>query len=214
MNDRAFRLDFLIAVAALLVSGFTAATLLYQTRVIGDQFAATIWPYLSIGTTYDVNGETIDVTNDGLGPALVRSAALKVDGVAVRAWDDYVLALADDPGLREIFQRTRTAVATGKARGATLSMSSIGPSSTVRPGNSITLLKIELEGDVPTHALTKHSLTIDLCYCSLNGSCWTLHSTPGRISSDPRPISVCASASAIESNPFKAPSPKNPAASR
>lgn len=212
MNDRAFRLDFFIAVAALLVSGFTAATLLYQTRVIGDQFAATIWPYLSLGTTYDVNGETIEITNDGLGPALVRSARLTVDGTPAAAWDDYVLVLANDPDLRSSFARTRAAVAAGKAKNATLSMRSIGPSSTVRPGESATLLKIALDGDVPTRALTKHSVTIDLCYCSLNGSCWTLHSTPGSISPDPRPISGCPSASAIESNPLAAPLPKYPKA--
>jgi hypothetical protein len=212
VNDRAFRLDFFIAIAALLVSAFTAATLLYQTRVIGDQFAATIWPYLSVGTTYNTNGETIEVANDGLGPALVRSARLTVDGVVVRAWDDYVLVLARDPDLRAIFRHTRAAVVAGRAKGSTLSMSSIGPSSTVRPGESDMLLRIALADDVPTRALTRHSVRIDLCYCSLNGSCWTLSSASGRISADPHPVSACTSAFAIESNPLTAPVPRNPAA--
>jgi len=48
MNEKAFRLDFFIAIAALLVSAISAIALIYQTRVIGDQYAATIWPYLSI----------------------------------------------------------------------------------------------------------------------------------------------------------------------
>ncbi|MGC2633018.1 MAG: hypothetical protein WA215_02280 [Candidatus Cybelea sp.] len=56
MNDRNFRLDFFIAIAAVLISALTAGTLFYQTRVIGDEFAATIWPYLSVGTTYDTGG--------------------------------------------------------------------------------------------------------------------------------------------------------------
>ena len=47
VNEKAFRLDFFIAIAALLVSTLTAATLLYQTHVISDQYAATIWPYLT-----------------------------------------------------------------------------------------------------------------------------------------------------------------------
>ena len=42
MNDRTFRLDFFIAVAAVLISVITAGTLFYQTHVIGDEFAATI----------------------------------------------------------------------------------------------------------------------------------------------------------------------------
>ena len=44
MNEKAFRLDFFIAIAALLISALTAGALVYQTRVIADQYAATIWP--------------------------------------------------------------------------------------------------------------------------------------------------------------------------
>jgi hypothetical protein len=212
VNERAFRLDFLIAIAAVLISAFTAGILIYQTRVIGDQFAATIWPYLSVGATYDRNGETIEVTNDGVGPALVRSAQLRVDGTALRAWNDYVEVLMRDATLRPIFLRTRAAVMSGAGKNATLTMSSIGPSSTLRPGESDVLLKIRLAGDVPTPAFTKHAVTINLCYCSLNGSCWALHSTPGSISAEPQLVSGCASSLAIESNPFTAPRTKNRAA--
>lgn len=203
MNDRAFRLDFFIAIAALLVSGFTAATLLYQTRVIGDQFAAAIWPYLSVGTTYDTNGETIEVTNDGLGPALVRSAQLEVDGAPVRAWNDYITSLERDRQWQAILRRTRAAATAGRAKGAALSMSSIGPSTTLRPGESETLLKFGVAEPVPAELMRRHSISIDLCYCSLNGSCWTLHSTPGRINADPKAASQCAGARAIESNPLR-----------
>jgi len=212
MKEREFRLDFFIAIAALLVSALTAGTLIYQTHVIGNQFAATIWPYLSVGTTYNSSGETIDVTNDGLGPALVRSAQLTVDGAPVHSWNDYLGVLATDPEFQPIFRRTRAATEAGKGNGATLSMRSIGPSSTLRPGESDTLLNFLLAERLPPQLMRKHSLSIDLCYCSLNGSCWTLHSTPGRISSDPRPVSGCASSFAIESNPVTAPLTKSPSA--
>jgi hypothetical protein len=203
VNERAFRLDFFIAIAALLVSALTAGTLVYQTRVIGDQFAATIWPYLDLGTTYDVNGETIEVSNDGVGPALIRSAQLRVDGKTVRAWNDYIRALARDPGVRSALIRTRNALMKGSAPQSSISMSSIGPSSTLRPGESKTLLKITVTGSFPTEALAKHTLVLDFCYCSLNGSCWTLHTIPGRISPDPQAIGHCAGNAAIESNRFK-----------
>jgi hypothetical protein len=200
MNDRAFRLDFFIAIAAVLISALTAGTLFYQTRVIGDQFAATIWPYLSVGTTYDSGGETIEVANDGVGPALVRSAQLYVDGHKVRAWNDYIKAIARDPELRRLFIRAQTAIQSGSAGHATITMSSIGPSSTLRPGEARTLLKISLPFSVPLRAMVKHVVALDLCYCSLNGSCWTLHATPGQINSDPTPVSHCADRSAIQSN--------------
>jgi hypothetical protein len=208
MNDRAFRLDFFIAIAAVLVSGLTAGTLIYQTRVIGDQFSATIWPYLSVSTTYDPNGETIEVTNDGVGPALVRSAQLRVDGRDVRAWNDYVSVLAHDPEVRKAFLRTRTALLAGSASHPTLSMSSIGPSSTLRPGETYTLLKVSFLESLPSQALARHSVAIDFCYCSLNGSCWTLHASPGQINPDPQPVARCAAATAIESRAFAVRLPK------
>jgi hypothetical protein len=122
MNDRAFRLDFFIAIAAVLISAITAGTLFYQTHVIGDEFAATIWPYLSVGTTYVTGGETIEVANDGVGPALVRSAQLYVDGRKVRAWNDYLKALARDPELRKLFLRAQAAVQAGSAGQATITI--------------------------------------------------------------------------------------------
>ena len=214
MNDRAFRLDFFLACAAVLVSALTAGTLIYQTRVIGDQFAATIWPYLSLGTTYDPNGETIELVNDGLGPALVRSAQLEVDGRRVRAWNDYVRVLAGDPELREVFRRSRAAVMAGNGKAATLTMGSIGASTTLRPGESDTLLKLSLAGSVPTAAMQKHAVSIELCYCSLNGNCWKLHANPGRMNANPRAVSECAGNAAVQSNPVTEPSIKNPAAAR
>jgi hypothetical protein len=200
VNDKAFRLDFFIAIAAVVISAITAAALIYQTRVIGDEFAATIWPYLSVGTTYDAGGETIEVANDGVGPALVRSAQLYVDGRKVDAWNDYLEALARDPELRKLFLRALAAVQAGPAGHATVTMSSIGPSTTLRPGESRTLLKISLPFSVPLRAMRKHAVALDFCYCSLNGNCWTFHPIPGQIDPDPAPVSHCTDRAAIQSN--------------
>ena len=205
MNDKAFRLDFFMAIAAVVISAVTAAALIYQTRVIGDEFAAAIWPYLSVGTTYNASGETIEVSNDGVGPALVRSAQLSVDGRQVRAWNDYLDAIERDPELRGLFIRAKAAVEAGSAANATITMSSISPSSTLRPGESRTLLKISLPFTVPLGAMARHALALDFCYCSLNGSCWTLHAIPGQISPDPAPVSHCADRAAIQSNTIAPP---------
>jgi hypothetical protein len=153
-----------------------------------------------VGTTYVAGGETIEVSNDGVGPALVRSAQLDVDGREVRAWNDYVKVLAHDPELRKLFLRAQAAVQAGPAGNATITMSSIGPSSTLRPGESRTLLKISLPFTVPLRAMVKHAVALEFCYCSLNGSCWALHAIPGQISPDPLPVSHCANGAAIESN--------------
>jgi hypothetical protein len=201
MNDRTFRLDFFIAISAVLISALTAGTLFYQTRVIGDQFAATIWPYLSVEATYDNDGEMISVVNDGVGPALIRSAQLQVDGRPVRAWNDYEQVLANDPATRTVWRRT-LAIALGRSNThPTISASSIGPSSTLRPGEARTLFRVVFVSNVPSQVLTKHTLALDICYCSLNGSCWSLHAMPGRINPDPQSISHCVAGAAIQSHP-------------
>lgn len=195
MSEKAFRLDFFIAIAALLVSALTAAALVYQTRVIADQYAATIWPYLSVSTTYSPNGEKIEISNDGLGPALIQSAQLSVDGKNVQAWNDYFSTLLSEPEVR-----TLLAHLVMTRRFPTISSSSIGPSATIRPGDSHTLLTISYPDPLSIHALLEHKLALDFCYCSLNGSCWKLHATPAVQSrSTPQPVSHCATSAEIGS---------------
>jgi hypothetical protein len=210
MNDRALRLDFFIAIAALLVSALTAGTLIYQTRVIGAQYAATIWPYLSVETTYDnPSGLTIALNNEGLGPALIRSAQLSVEGKDVSSWDGYFTMLVrEDPRIRSFLMRMQAAVLAGHSpRGMTITTSSVG-SMSIRPGQSKVILKIwsPSPGLVPLDAIAEHPIALDFCYCSLNGSCWTLHATPGKNGApDPQSVNRCTSAAMIESNRLPAP---------
>ncbi|HXW50914.1 MAG TPA: hypothetical protein VEJ41_02895 [Candidatus Acidoferrales bacterium] len=201
MNERAFRLDFFVAMAALLISALTVATLIYQTRVIGNQYAATIWPYLGVESTYGLHGEEIQVVNDGLGPALIRSAQLWVDEKPVPTWNDYFRVLAADPDVRRVFLQNRAALLSGGNISLTLTTGSIGPSSTLRPGEVQTLLRIAFSGPVPAVVLQEiqsHLVAIDFCYCSLNGTCWTKHAEPGSDTvSDPKPVNACTSTASI-----------------
>lgn len=210
MNERALRLDFFVALAALVISALTAAALLYQTRIIAHQYAATIWPYVSFTTTYDPNGETIEAVNDGLGPALIRSAQLSVDGKNVSSWNDYLQAIAREPDIRKIFLRSRQSLRSGRVQ-MRISMGSIGPSTTIRGGGSATLLKLSFNDLVSTKAmqeLLRHRLAIDTCYCSLNGTCWMIHSAPGQADElEPQVVSHCEGSAAINSN---AASPTSP----
>jgi hypothetical protein len=210
MNDRAFRLDFFIAIAAVLISALTAATLIYQTRVIGHQFAATIWPYISVSATYGPQSVEIGVSNDGLGPALIRSAQLSVDGRRLNSWNDYLLLLSKEPAIRVLFLSASKAALAGRPTSMSISESSFGASSTLRPGDSKRLIKISLLPQIPLpayRALLRHIITMDFCYCSLDGTCWTLHSAPGQNdSASPQTVSGCTASSNILSGTSIAPS--------
>jgi hypothetical protein len=197
LSERAFRLDFVVAIAALLISALTAATLIYQTHVIGDQFAATIWPYLSLNSTYGVKGLNIQLVNDGLGPALIQSAQLSVDGRAVPTWNDFLQEFVDEPAVREMVLR---ASAKGSAPPIEMSTASIGPSTTLRPGDARMLIAVSYAHPLPISVLTEKQLSLEICYCSLNGNCWLLHGTPGKDTrSTPQTVSRCSGTGVIGS---------------
>lgn len=203
MNDRAFRLDFYLAMGALVVSILTTATLIYQTRVIQQQYSATIWPYLSLTATYSPQSVKLQVSNEGLGPALIQSAQLSVDGKNVAAWSGYIQAMSRDPAIRSVFLRVRAEVLARRASGIIMT-GSIGPGSTIRPGTDKTLLNMDLPYDLPDQAWSKHAITLDFCYCSLNGSCWNLHAAPGQNrNAQPQPTSHCVDSASILASTVK-----------
>ena len=176
MTEKAFRLDFFIAIAALLISALTAGALVYQTRVIADQYAATIWPYLSGDSTAGPTGLSMRIINDGLGPALLKSAQLVVDGKTVSGWDDYLHIITQDPPTRTFFEQLQNEAQEGKPITGSVSTASLGPGTTIRPGDVFTLLNIDLPG-APVVTMNHHTIRLRLCYCSLNNNCWTLDTT-------------------------------------
>jgi hypothetical protein len=189
VSEKAFRLDFVIAIAALLVSAASAFALIYQTRVIGQQYAATIWPYLSIDSSYGVHGVTIQVANDGLGPALIQSAQLVIDGRPTPSWGTYMHDLLKTPALRP------------KPGEVSISSSSFGRSTTIRPGDTRSLFAITYKSTVDPREFAAHTVGIRLCYCSINDSCWNIDATPGRDSRTvPQPVSNCTDNAAISSD--------------
>jgi hypothetical protein len=187
--EKAFRLDFAIAIGALLMSIVTTATLIYQTRVIHDEYAVTIWPYLSVSTTLDSNSERVELVNDGFGPALVRSAQLSVSGKPVRSWNQYMKMLLADPLSKRAVKGSHSSAST----------SSVDASTIVRPGETKRLLQADLPAGVPLALLLNHPIALDFCYCSLNGDCWTLQATPGASGGAPAPVSQCATGPTIDS---------------
>jgi hypothetical protein len=194
MNDRAFRLDFFIAIAALVVSILTTATLVYQTHVIQEQYSATIWPYLTVATTNNPNGSavgrTIQLQNEGLGPALVRSAQLNVDGKTISSWN----------ALEHVLRRDPLAKLAIKGSQYSSAESTVDASTILRPGESQTIFSVKLPKGVPMKLLLRHPLTMNICYCSINNSCWKLHMTPGVMSSNyPQPTSSCPIGATINS---------------
>lgn len=78
----------LVGLLALLVAGYTA----YVQR---QQVRAQVWPYLIIGN--DDLSQSLTVENKGVGPAIVRSVQVRIDGKPQSDWIHVVAALGMPP---------------------------------------------------------------------------------------------------------------------
>ena len=175
---RGIRLDLIIAVSALLISILATAASWWQSRVVAQQLSAQVWPYLSISTTYDPQYVSVDVVNDGLGPAIIRSVVLTVDG------KPYANPLR---AFRRVFKPPK--------RGRFGSqMSGLSPGSVIRASSSTRLIRINAPWAAEQFAVAVPRVDLRVCYCSLLGNCWLISAR--QQTSEPRAISACPDAGA------------------
>jgi hypothetical protein len=168
---RGIRIDLIIAVCALLMSSLATAASWWQSRVVAEQLSSQVWPYLTISTTLDPNYVQIDIINDGLGPAIVRSVVLAVDG---KPYADPTRALV-------------ALIVKRKGRIGAL-MSDIAPGSVIRAGGDVRLIRVNAPWFVPIFAQKVKRIDLRLCYCSLLGKCWQTSSLQN---GDPKPVQFC-----------------------
>jgi hypothetical protein len=90
--------EMIVAIAAILIGVATLFVYLYQARIMREQQRASVWPYvewtLSLGTQA---GFDIRVNNKGVGPAIIRSVSLKLDGKPMDGAISFMNALLDHP---------------------------------------------------------------------------------------------------------------------
>jgi len=133
----------LIGVLALLVSGYTA----YVQR---QQVRAQVWPYL-MTANYD-NESAIKLLNKGVGPAIVKSMRVWVDGKPQHGWRQVTTAL----GLERVPLRTSTIT------------------DNVISGGEVVPMLVFGDADV-YHRFRNESASrsgMEICYCSTLDDCW------------------------------------------
>lgn len=162
-----------MAVCALLVATIAAAAAAYQTYVINEQFSATVWPYVSFDTSNDRTAGifALGVHNVGLGPAIIRSAIVTIDGKRMGPGaTGNPVETAFDGALRQAEAVEARRHIHGQVRFTT---SSLAAGDVLPAGSSLTLMRAQgtdlytgVKGVAPHFDLT-------LCYCSVLGRCWT-----------------------------------------
>jgi hypothetical protein len=173
VDEKRFRFDLFVALVALAISGVAAASSAYQTYVIRKQFSATVWPYLDFITSMSTDKYfELDVSNPGIGPALILDAVVTRDGKPVVGPQ----TPSNEPALQIATVSERNAAKADERKSGiheSFLASTILSGDVLSAGQKLELLRAD--GKFLTRRLVVGIRHIDvtLCYCSLLGDCWT-----------------------------------------
>lgn len=173
---KGFRIDLVIAVCALFVSSLATAASVWQSRVVAQQLASQVWPYVSIQSTYDEHSVALAVSNEGLGPARLRSVVFTVDGVPRRYLTEVLRQVL--PGTHMTMHGTFSDIASG---------------SVLRVGGSVTLFRITDPPVIRALVGNYARFGVQVCYCPIiPGDCWLVrHTGAQRDNADPQVVTEC-----------------------
>ncbi|WP_158884975.1 hypothetical protein [Rhodanobacter sp. L36] len=158
----------MIGLLALLVSGYTA----YIQR---QQVRAQVWPYLSKAyvspTEVEDKPYTLAIFNKGVGPAIVQSVQVSVDGKSQTTWKSVFDVLGLPSGKMEF----------SSLDGNVLS-----------PGETLPIQVFHDAAEVSRfRQAMKMRVTMHICYCSTLGECWMLADQKQQGEPDVQAIAKC-----------------------
>lgn len=145
-----------IAVAALVVSISAVVVGIYEASLQRHHDKAEVWPHLEIGVFTNAHGAIISLQSTGIGPAIVQSAIVTVDGRPGHNWSDVLGTL-----------NKREPVALGN-------YSVVGHG--LRPGDQVNMVQMP-PGDQPMNFWTSIArVGVLVCYASVFDEYWTVES--------------------------------------
>lgn len=161
-------LDIIIAGAAIIVSMASLWVALRADQTQEQLLKSSVWPYLTYSSS-DVtpdgqNRIALQLTNEGVGPAIVRSFAVAYNGKYVTGVHDLFTACCDVAGEPRLRIRTSTVQSQVIMAHQTFPFAIIPPS-------------VNSPRSYARTVTTRFAITVKLCYCSVLGECWFLDSS-------------------------------------
>jgi hypothetical protein len=160
MNARFLRPDFVVALLAIVIGLCTMFVYIYQARIMARQMEATTWPFLSTNLSTGTVGFIVTVNNKGIGPAMVKKAAVIVDNQRYEDThaniDSLVRKLTLHSNLLNGYTNINDRV--------------------ISAGESVRFFEVtdSASAIILQKALQGHTIQIEICYCSVLRDCWTL----------------------------------------
>ena len=172
-------LDRVLAGAAMFVALSSLALSVYEARMTREHDKISVWPYVSAFNSDSGGVYSYNVRNVGLGPALVRSFQVRVDGKPRANWGEVAEALLGGD----------SAAAVGRTPNA---YTSFGHGTVLLPGARLALLELGPgPAAAPFHRAAERRMHARICYCSLYDDCWLVDTERA---DEPQPVRECPSA--------------------
>lgn len=148
--------ELTVALVAVIISLSTLFVYLYQSNLMKTQQKMSVWPHVTFGPSWSLDNLSINMINKGVGPAIIRSVDIQVDGERLGGIQDLMSRVPDS--LRSDYYD-----------------SSIWPGQVLMSGESIQVFQ---NGNPETirHLLSmfkEDQVRIRICYCSVYDDCWT-----------------------------------------
>jgi hypothetical protein len=184
---RGVRFDLVIAMCALLISTLAAGASWWQARIVQnqtlilqEQLGAQVWPYVSLSENISGDRAELSTTNDGLGPAVLRSATALVDGVPRSNFIEILHAILGPNLVARKPHGQRMSIDIGSA----------SPGTVLRPDRStLDFVLISKRFAPPFIQGAATRLRFRICYCAIvPGRCWLSDSQSNR---DPQSVPAC-----------------------
>lgn len=159
MKQSQDRMNQITSLVAIMISVIAMVLSIVEVSAMREQQRADVWPYLEITQHYTSEGFALRVTNKGVGPALVNSAAL-FDG------DQEITDLID------FIERT---VGSDNAFGYEAYSSRSVDNGVMAAGESVDLFSVEWTDAsrlLVERWSTQSGIDYRVCYCSIHEDCW------------------------------------------
>jgi hypothetical protein len=138
-----------VAVAALIVSITAVVVGIYEAALQRRHDRAEAWPHVEIATFTRPTGVAVELENGGVGPAVIKSAEVFVDGRLRKNWVDVATAIIGH--------------APGRYENTTVADHSL------RAGERVTLLGLPSD-EIPPHLWdAAKRVRVVICYASIYG---------------------------------------------
>lgn len=85
----------LIGIIAIIINLITVSVYIYQANIMQTQQYVSAWPYLEWTMRYNnTEGLEIVVSNNGIGPAIIKGERISLNGQVMSKWDSVIVEIA------------------------------------------------------------------------------------------------------------------------